>query len=277
MTDPQLNAPPCAPPPVLRPGIQHINIRHTERFVVVGNHLAQHTELSLTAIGLAVHIQSLPAGARISIKRLAERFPEGEIRIAAALRELEEHGYLARVQVRLPSGMVITLTLSYNNPADQRADAAPDADRTPVPEPEPEQPPPPEPDSGSEPAHPTSPAAASLLAGLRRDDARLILAERDVRRLAPAVDAWLERGIAPDAVRRTLIADLPGGRIHHPAAFLAHRLTALLPPPLPATPAPPPRPDPLQNCDRCDRAFRAPEPGYCRDCDTSAAASALAA
>ncbi|WP_313879082.1 helix-turn-helix domain-containing protein [Streptomyces sp. FIT100] len=117
MTDSQLNAPSSAPSPVLKPGVQHINVPHTDCFVVVGNHLAQHTDLSLTAIGLAVHIQSLPTGARVSIKRLAERFPEGEIRIAAALRELEEHGYLARVQVRLPSGAMLALTLSYNNPA----------------------------------------------------------------------------------------------------------------------------------------------------------------
>jgi hypothetical protein len=100
---------------------------------------------------------------------------------------------------------------------------------------------------------------------LRRDDLRLLLAERDVRRLAPAVDSWLERGITPEAVRRTLTAALPTGPIHPPAALLTHRLTAMLPPPLPAT-RQRERPDPLQNCDRCDRAFRAPEPGLCRGC-----------
>ncbi|MES4904539.1 MULTISPECIES: hypothetical protein [unclassified Streptomyces] len=107
-------------------------------------------------------------------------------------------------------------------------------------------------------------SAAALLAELRRDDARLLLAERDVRRLAPGVAAWLERGAAPDAVRRTLATDLPPD-LRHPAALLAHRLTALLPPPLPA-PQPRSRPVPLQNCDGCDRAFRAPRPGFCRDC-----------
>jgi hypothetical protein len=45
-------------------GVVHDNSRHTSRFTVVGNHLTQHRELSLTAIGLAAHIQSLPAGAR---------------------------------------------------------------------------------------------------------------------------------------------------------------------------------------------------------------------
>ncbi|GHJ19583.1 hypothetical protein [Streptomyces albus] len=52
--------------------------RHRERFTVVGNHLAQHRELSLLAIGLAVHIQSVPDGTRVDIKSLSARFPEGE-------------------------------------------------------------------------------------------------------------------------------------------------------------------------------------------------------
>ncbi|MGO4750520.1 helix-turn-helix domain-containing protein, partial [Streptomyces sp. 2MCAF27] len=110
-------------------------------------------------------------------------------------------------------------------------------------------------------------SAAALLAELRRDDARLLLAERDVRRLAPAVATWLDHGAAPEAVRRTLSASLPPD-LRHPAALLAHRLTALLPPPLPAAkPRAHPAPVvPLQNCDGCDRAFRAPRPGLCRDC-----------
>ncbi|WP_051859684.1 hypothetical protein [Streptomyces xanthophaeus] len=91
-------------------------MKHTTRFVVVGNHLAQHPSMSLVAIGLATPIQSLPAGTRIGIKRLAERFPEGEVRIAAALRELEAYGYLERVRVRLETGQVVTRTVSYNRP-----------------------------------------------------------------------------------------------------------------------------------------------------------------
>ncbi|MDP9608186.1 hypothetical protein [Streptomyces demainii] len=113
---------------------------------------------------------------------------------------------------------------------------------------------------------PPARAATSLLAELRRDDDRLLLPERDVRRLAPAVTTWLERGAAPEAVRRALSAGLPPD-LRHPAALLAHRLTALLPPPLPtAQLAPRPAVVPLQNCDGCDRAFRAPKPGRCRDC-----------
>ncbi|WP_438828001.1 hypothetical protein [Streptomyces tropicalis] len=79
-------------------GVTHDNTRHTTRFTVIGNHLAQHPELSGLAIGLAVYIQSVPAGAPVDIRTLAARLPEGPTRIAAALRELEAHGYLRRTR-----------------------------------------------------------------------------------------------------------------------------------------------------------------------------------
>ncbi len=90
--------------PVPPSGVIHVVIPHTSRFTVVGNHLAQHAELSLVAIGVAVHIQSLPAGTEVGIKTLTARFPEGEVKIACALRELEAHGYLRRTRVRLTKG-----------------------------------------------------------------------------------------------------------------------------------------------------------------------------
>jgi hypothetical protein len=260
MTDKHPSAPAPAKTRQSHSGVIHVNEPHTENFTVVGNHLAQHPELSLMAIGLAVHIQSLPAGVSIGIKTLAGKFPEGEIRIAAALRELEEHGYLTRARERLQSGQVTTRTTSYNKP---RTAA------TPVPEPAaPAAAPPKTPEQKS--------PAADLLTRLRTHDSRLLLSERDVRRLVPDVAAWLERGVPATVVERTLTSGLPQDAIKHPAAFLAHRLTALLPPPLPIAPPPPPvhvlRPDPFHTCDGCERAFRAPQPGRCRDCRMSGAA-----
>lgn len=268
-------------------GVIHVNSVHTTRFTIVGNHLAQHGQLSLTAIGLAVHIQSLPEGAKVGIKVLADRFPESEARIAAALRKLEEHGYLARRLERLPGGRLVTRTISHNRP-EAAAAACPPPVRKPEPAPEPLQepepapasPPPPAPAPRPAPARPPLPqpeapdlerhrVATDLLAGLRRDEPRLILGEQDVRRLAPAVAAWLEREATPEAVRQALTTGLPDP-VKQPAALLAHRLTALLPPPLPAVAPPPPPPAPLQNCDMCDRAFRAPTPGECRDCRPAA-------
>ncbi|MFA3876514.1 helix-turn-helix domain-containing protein [Streptomyces sp. MMCC 100] len=307
-------------------GVEHENHPHHDHFTVVGNHLLQHPELSLTAIGLAVHIQSLPAGTPVGIKSLAGKFPEGEIRIAAALRELEEHGYLARTKERLRSGRVVTRTVSRNKPRAAFAMAAwparPGAGEPPFPVPGPAAAPAAAPvsalaaapvsalatapvsalaagpapvpvaapivrvdpvsvagapvaDSVTEQvANPAAdpaanPVATELLARLRVHDSRLLLTERDVRRLAPAVMAWLERGVPPTAVERTLTAGLPQEPIRHPAAFLERRLTSDLPPALPAprTPAPASRrPDPLQTCDGCERAFRASRPGRCRDC-----------
>ncbi|MFC9261580.1 helix-turn-helix domain-containing protein [Streptomyces hydrogenans] len=259
-------------------GLVHHNVRLTTRYVVISNVLAQHRELSLLAIGLATHLQSLPAGSCVGIKAIASRFPESEFRIAAAMRELEAHGYLARTRRRLPDGRILPLTISYNSPG-----ADPDATRkTPGPRTTREAPPAP----GPAPAPPPAPKrsapptltarharAAELLCGLRAHAPRLLLSERDVRRLAPGVTAWLERGAQPDAVRRTLCADLPHD-LAYPAGLLAHRLAALMPPPLPAAPAAPAAAGPLQNCDDCDRAYRAPEPGRCRGCEAAAAEAA---
>ncbi|MFI9060366.1 helix-turn-helix domain-containing protein [Streptomyces sp. NPDC053429] len=100
------------------------------------------------AIGLALHIQSLPAGSRIGIKDLAARFPESEHRIARALRELEVYGYLARTRVRLPGGQVVTRTVSCNRPGCLEADENP----TPAPAP------PPAPAPVADPPLPTAPA-----------------------------------------------------------------------------------------------------------------------
>ncbi|MDQ1016482.1 helix-turn-helix domain-containing protein [Streptomyces afghaniensis] len=257
---------------------------------MIGNHLAQHRELSLLAIGLGVHLQSLPKGAPADIKTLAARFPEGATRIAAALRELEAHGYLRRERVRTPTGRIVTRTISCNQPtavrhrpethdrSEARAAAAPQQREA----------------CEETRAHPTraarekwtprkslpavpSPAypapallraATDLLADLHRHDPRLLLSACDTAHLAPGVAAWLERDVAPVAVRRALTADLPPEGVRRPAALLAHRLAAQLPPPPPfrAPAAPQPPRYPMQNCDGCDRGFRAPRPGRCRDC-----------
>ncbi|MGW7260009.1 helix-turn-helix domain-containing protein [Streptomyces sp. NPDC054834] len=273
-------------------GLLHEHTRHTTRFTVIGNHLVQHSDLSLLAIGLGCHIQSLPKGARVDIKSLAARFPEGTTRIAAALRELEAHGYLRRERHRVPDGRIVTRTVSCNQPTASRnqpaarrhadkpgypdraatrttappARHAPARTRKPLP-------------AVPQPAC-TAPsllqAATDILADLRRHDSRLLLSARDADHLAPGVAAWLERDVSPTAVRRALTADLPPEGPHRPAALLAHRLREQLPPPPPfrEPAAPPPVRHPLQTCDGCDRPFRAPEPGRCRDCrcDTEEAA-----
>ncbi|MER7736227.1 helix-turn-helix domain-containing protein [Streptomyces erythrochromogenes] len=269
MADQQLSAPSRVPS-----GIRHVNHDHRRGYVKIGNHLAQHRRLSLAAIGLAAHIQSLPTGSKVTIKDLAVRFPEGEVRIAAALRELERYGYLARFQERLPTGRVVTCTISYNNPPamaeasrrerqdpprrpEPKPTPQPDPEPDPDPEPEPDPDPDPEPRPDPEPAPAPAPApetvtpepvtpepvtpeaeseARQLLARLRLRDPRLTLSERDTVRLAPAAAEWLDRGLAPSAVTAALTRSLPTQTIHSPAALLAHRLRELLPPRLPDDP-----------------------------------------
>ncbi|WP_181802531.1 helix-turn-helix domain-containing protein [Streptomyces shenzhenensis] len=280
-------------------GLIHENTRHTERFTVIGNHLTQHPDLSLLAIGLGCHIQSLPKGARVDIKSLTARFQEGATRIAAALRELETHGYLRRERERVPSGRIVTRTVSCNQPGSRRPTADHASAR------------PARPGHGTAPAPATAPApgaepvaapakrqaarkrslpavprpacpapallqqATDLLAGLRRHDPRLLLSACDTAHLAPGVAAWLERDVSPAVVRHALTVHLPDEPLYRPAAFLAHRLAAQLPPPPPFRPqaSPPPATrHPLRNCDGCDRAFRSPSPGRCHDCRTPVAA-----
>ncbi|MFI9762603.1 helix-turn-helix domain-containing protein [Streptomyces sp. NPDC051963] len=251
-------------------GLEHDHTRHTTRFTVIGNHLAQHPELSLVARGLALYIQSLPARARVDIKTLAARFPEGATRIAAALRELEAHGYLRRERERIPGGRIVTRTISCNQPGRSHTEHAPAKKRRPprkkalcaVPQP-------------AYPSPTLLQKATHLLAGLRRDEPRLLLSTCDTAHLASGVAAWLERDVAATAVRHALTTDLPPEGLRRPAALLAHRLAAQLPPPPPFhAPVPPPTVRyPLQNCDGCDRAFRSPTPGRCHDCRTPAAAA----
>ena len=320
MADPQSNAalpaypspehsppaPPELPPDAPRAGVLHVRHRHTERYTVVGNHLAQHPSLSAAAIGIGVHIQSLPDGASVSIKALTLRFREGEVTIGRALRELEAAGYLVRRRVPLGGGRIATRTFFLDHPGvavrasvmrgggleaaapvaspaagheperrpavgpvavlgeaeASRLDSSPASVRTRRAAPEPV-------------AVPTGPAA-DLLARLRLADARLLLSERDVQRLVPAVETWLARAATPDQIARTLTAGLPSESIpiRHPASLLEYRLTTLLPPPLPTGPARtavtvPPTARSLQmiNCDGCDRGFRSSDPhALCRDC-----------
>ncbi|MFD5623237.1 helix-turn-helix domain-containing protein [Streptomyces yangpuensis] len=255
-------------------GVIHDNSRHTSRFTVIGNHLAQHAELSLLAIGLAVHIQSLPGGALIDIRTLAARFPEGKTRIAAALRELETHGYLRRTCERTSSGRVVTRTVSCNQPGRSGAAAGPEpkpkARRPARREGEPPRRALPAVPRPAYPAPDLLRSAVEVLAGLRRGDPRLLLSATEVEHLAPGVAAWLERELPPSAVHHALTAGLPSEPLHRPAALLAHRLAAQLPPvpPFSAPAAPDAVRHPLRNCDTCDRAFRAAEPGRCRDCLT---------
>ncbi|MEV7275559.1 hypothetical protein [Streptomyces sp. NPDC093111] len=280
MADPQSNAARSAyPVPFAIPadappsGVIHVRHRHRERFTVVGNHLAQHPDLSAAAVGLAVYIQSLPDGADVTVKRLTLRFREGEITVRRALNELVAAGYLERRRVTLGGGRFATRVIAYDRPG-ARAEAVkpPEAGADDVPVVAERVAAPAVPEA----LDPSSPAVG-LLTRLRAVDGRLLLSWRDVQELAPGVETWLGRGVGGEQVVRTLTAALPPGHvpIHHPARFLAYRLDAMLPPPLPVAPPRPAAPPPLVTCDGCERAVRSHDPdALCAECRERGAAVA---
>ncbi|WP_271208646.1 helix-turn-helix domain-containing protein [Streptomyces poonensis] len=252
-------------------GVIQLKAYQPERYTIIGNHLAQHRELSLVAMGLALHILSLPDGAAVDIRTLTSRFPEGRDRIAFALRELEAHGYFERVRERTGAGQVVTRTYAHHVPGRTtrttepvvRDSAVREPVREQVPEPEPgrvvelepvtvpgdeperEAPPPgeAEPVSAPEPSEPPAEDAAPgphheeavvALTRARKLDKRIMLSERDVQRLAPAAAEWIARGVGRVALMQVLSDRLPP-EVHNPAALVAHRLREWLPPSLPST------------------------------------------
>ncbi|MFG2977347.1 helix-turn-helix domain-containing protein [Streptomyces sp. NPDC048331] len=265
-------------------GVIHDNVRHTVRFTVVGNHLSQHAELSLVAIGLSVHIQSLPAGAPVDIRTLAARFPEGRTKIAGGLRELETHGYLRRTCERTSGGRVVTRTVSCNHPGRSGATEESKPKRRPRrPARREDEPPRRALPAVPQPVYPTPDLlriAVEVLSGLRHGDPRLLLSGTDVEHLTPGVAAWLERELPPSAVHHALTTGLPSEPLHRPAALLAHRLGAQLPPMPPFRAVEPPEAVryPLRNCRTCDRGYRGPSPSTCTGCSaTSRSATGRAA
>ncbi|MGW8490047.1 hypothetical protein [Streptomyces sp. NPDC055886] len=258
------------PGPLPTSGVIHITLPHTDRFTIVGNHLAQHPDLSCTAVGLAVRIQSLPQGTEIGIKALTARCKEGEKRIAAALRELEAHGYLQRSRNRLPGKKVITRTVFCNKPTAlphprRPAAEAPTPAPVQVPAPVPVRIPPPAPEAPVAPPVPAPPAPSAPLFVPRVPPPTAPKASRrplpqpsdltpELDRAATAFLSDLHRHapqfiLSEDDVRRLVpgvaawleraarpdairraLTDDPPHPLKHPAKLLSYQLTELLPP-----------------------------------------------
>ncbi|WP_431947007.1 hypothetical protein [Actinacidiphila sp. bgisy167] len=258
-------------------GAVHVRRRLTANFTILSNRLAQRPGSAVT-VGVGAYLMSVPDGVPVSIEALRKHFTEGETRLARALNELEAEGFLERVPVRAANGQIRTRTYVYDDPS-PAAPATGEARNAAPPEPEPARAPEPQPAPSPtpKPTRSTAPPAAeavAVLAALRLRDPRLLLSERDVTRLAPAVEDWLRRGIAPDRIAEALSADLPVPILRRPAGLIAYRLQHLKPieaAPLPAPRAQRPHVLPMQNCDACDRAHRSEHPGLCRDCATTAA------
>ncbi|MGX4690557.1 helix-turn-helix domain-containing protein [Streptomyces sp. JNUCC 63] len=261
-------------------GVIHVRTYQSGQYVVVGNHLAQHRELSLTAIGLATHILSVPEGTPVDIRSLAERFPEGRERIASALRELEAYGYLERVREHAESGRLVTRTYAHHTPAPARAAVPPvplrvagrpavarartqrpvtgaDVPEAPQEDDQVVHQPPTVPDKPEDtpeaPEPPMSPMLPKAHAPRDPRHERAVTLLAGLRHTDDRLTLSLRdvNTLAPSVIRwfevgattAAVHRTLTAGLpvdIKSPAALLAHRLGELLPPPLPATPAPAP-------------------------------------
>ena len=79
-------------------------IDKTRDYTVMSNHHLRNTELSLKAKGLLSLMLSLPDNWDYTTKGLARICKDGVDSICAAVRELEEHGYVIRERVRGANG-----------------------------------------------------------------------------------------------------------------------------------------------------------------------------
>ena len=124
---------------------------------------------------------------------------------------------------------------------------------------EPEDPPEPEPEAERQ---PEDPRATIVLASLRHRDPRLLLSEREVTKLAPAVTDWLERGAAPQAVVTTLTDRLPptASNAARPASSPTASRSSGRPSPPPTTSSRPARPCPGRNAPTANAPTGPPPP-----------------
>jgi hypothetical protein len=95
--------------------------RKERGFVIIDNALAQDSALSFGARGLGTYLLSLPTGARVDIRTLAARNPEGRAAIAGYMRELEEACYLVRTSQQGADGRFGTTSTMHEERQDPGA------------------------------------------------------------------------------------------------------------------------------------------------------------
>ena len=92
-------------------------VNKTKGFTVMANYHLQDITISLKAVGLLTKMLSFPDGWKFSTEGLAAICKEGPDAIQSALKELEQHGYLARRRLRDEKGrMTCTAFEIYEKP-----------------------------------------------------------------------------------------------------------------------------------------------------------------
>jgi hypothetical protein len=258
-------------------------------FTIVPNASARDHGLSFTARGVLAYLLSLQDGAREDIHTLAGKSVEGRKAIAAALNELQERGYLARKVVRGDHGQITTDVVLYDMRDGASSQVAPVTalaasggpvaassatnpiedlvENSPLPTPAAAAPVvelAPEGRAGGEISR-----SETLLAEVARSDRRLHLSAKDVRRLAPLVEAWFERGADKRLITEALTVGLPE-RVQHPAGLLRKRLEEKMPEAASTAPVAPVQ-TARHECHDCGRPVASA--GLCKPCQGAAPAS----
>lgn len=87
--------------------LQIVRRRHAGNFTQIPNSLIRNDHLSLKALGVIVHLLSLPPGYRISLEGLCAVRKEGETAMRTAIKQLESLNYMRIVRDRSASGQFI--------------------------------------------------------------------------------------------------------------------------------------------------------------------------
>ena len=98
-------------------------MERTGNFTVMSNYHLRDMSLSLKAKGLMSLMLSLPEGWKYSARGLAAICKEGTEAVSAALRELEERGYVFRTVIRDQAGRIVsTEYVIYEKPYTENPD-----------------------------------------------------------------------------------------------------------------------------------------------------------
>lgn len=248
---------------------------HQRFFMTLGNEVVRDSRLSFCARGILANLLSQPDGKRDDIRTLTERTPEGRERVASAMRELEQFGYLRRTKKRTPEGQLYTEVdvfetpgspsqqLTPNAPFPGSGGLAADSDGDHPVKDQGEEPTLPVPRAEvaevgrEEPGDEETKASAELLTRIARAEPKLSLGRGEALQLAPLVTEWRRRGASELHVINSLTAGLPRQGVYHPARFIESRLVAKMPAERRTAPA-------RIECDECGVPVSAS--GLCHSC-----------
>ncbi|MEV5609232.1 helix-turn-helix domain-containing protein [Streptomyces sp. NPDC052225] len=224
---------------------------HEREFVIIDNKAMQDPRISHTARGILAYVLSMPNGAKINVRTLSDNFRQSRRTVSKAVEELRQFGYWVTTTHHTPTARRIHSTVDVYElpylalqpaPVPTPTGTTPQttgAAGTPLRESNPSK------DRGKNPPHPPAEAvepqgdsgdvdepggqqrhtaeATRILCRLASVAPRLRLTDRAVKRLAPAVADWLDRGAGVTDITDAVTAGLPA-KVYSPEHLIADRL-----------------------------------------------------